>query len=256
MRVMRVRVLVLGCLLSAVTVTGLWGTLAAFSPYTFMPSMANPSSFGFPASLLEPQGDSQQMTLLPGTMIGLTSHFLPDGASEAAFNGLIPGISSAFSGFPTLSGLGSFTSPMNYASQVPMMSSLAFPGVQMPSTALPQSLAGVSPSSVNNYTEASNGETITVKKGDIIHVQLPSRIDQGYLWNMSVTDGLNVTNMRMYPPDQINPVSSSGEVALKSIQEWDIQAIKPGTQYITAIYKRPWADGPNDRTFRLTVVVE
>jgi predicted secreted protein len=257
MRVMRVRVLVLGGLLSAVIVAGLLGVSATIPPYSLMPSMASLSSFGFPASMLEPQGYFQQTAVSPETMIGLTSNFLPDSASEAAFSGLMPGTSSAFSGFPMMPGIGSFTSPVDYASQVPMMSSLAFPGVQMPSMALQPSTGspGVSPSASNNYTEASNGKTITIKQGDIIHVQLPSRIDQGYIWNISVSDGLNVTSTRMYPPEQINPISSSGEIVLRSIQEWDVQAIKPGTQNITAVYKRPWADGPGDRTYMLTVIV-
>ncbi len=240
-------------------VAGLWGASASVSPYSFMPSMGNLASFGFPASLVEPQFGLRPTVMSPLDMVGLTSSFLPDSASTLAFNGLMPGISGALSGYSGLSGLGTFTSPVNYTSQSPMMSSLAFQGLHVPSMSLLQSQAGsnpvVSPSTVNNYTEASNGKTITVTKGDVIHVQLPSRIDQGYIWNISVTDGLNVTGTRMYPPEQASAIGNNGEIAIYSLQEWDIQALERGTQYVTAICKRAWADGPDDRTYMLTVIV-
>ncbi len=263
MRVMRVRAIVLGYLLSAIMVAGLCGASAAFSPYSLMPSVANLSPFGFPASLVEPQFGLQNIVMSPDAIVGLTSSFLPDSASSMAFGGLMPGISSgipgALSGFSGLPGWGSFASPVNYTPSAPMISSLALQGLHVPSMSLLQPQMGgnsaVSPSTANNYTEESDGKTITVKKGDVIHVQLPSRIDQGYIWNMSVTGGLNVTGTRMYPPEQASAIGSNGEIAIYSLQEWDVQALERGTQYVTAICRRAWADGPDDRTYNLTVIV-
>lgn len=259
MRVMRARVLILGCLLSAAIAAGLTGVTAQISPYSFMPSMESLSSYGFPASMLEPQGYFETPFLSPDAISSLTSALMPASENpDASYLTFMPGLSSGLD-FPAMSGMSAFTSP---ASQIPMTSLLAFPQLQMPSMSLPLSQdalaasnVGASPSTANSYTEASNGKTITVKQGDIIHVQLPSRIDQGYIWNLSVTDGLNVTSTRMYPPEDANSISNTGEIELLSTQEWDIQALKPGTQYITAVYKRPWADGPSDRTYTLMVIV-
>ncbi len=118
-----------------------------------------------------------------------------------------------------------------------------------------QANTGFSPSTENNYTEASNGKTIKIKVGDIIHVQLDSRVDLGYLWNLNVTDGLNVTGNRIYPPQQLAANIGAGTIELLSTQEWDIKAIMPGTQVINATYSRS-EPGPDDRTFILTVIVE
>lgn len=251
---MRARVFVLGMLLIAAILAGMPTSTADLSP--LMPPIDSLSSFGFPASLLETQGGMQPYGISPDALF--SSGFLPDTSSTQAFNSLMPGLSGTLSGFPALSGLGSFSTP-SYKPLMPAISLPDFSVLQMPSSGLQQGIMnnnpGASPSTVNNYTEASNGRTITVNRGDIIHVQLPSRIDQGYIWNASVTDGLNVTNMVMYPPEQISPISGTGEVALQSTQQWDVQAVKPGTQHFTAEYRRPWADGPDDKEYTLTVIV-
>jgi inhibitor of cysteine peptidase len=118
-----------------------------------------------------------------------------------------------------------------------------------------QANTGFSPSTENNYTEASNGKTIKIKVGDIIHVQLDSRVDLGYIWNLSVTDGLNITSDRIYPPQQLAENIIAGRTGLLYTQEWDIKAIMPGTQLINATYSQS-KPGPDDRTFILTVIVE
>ncbi len=119
------------------------------------------------------------------------------------------------------------------------------------------SLSNMEPSATNSYGESNNGGTITVKLGDTIHLQLPARIDQGYFWNLTVTDGLNVTNERAYTPQQISSLfSGTGLSQLEVTQEWDIKAVKPGTQVILGSYKSSAANGTYDKAYELTVVVE
>ncbi len=74
--------------------------------------------------------------------------------------------------------------------------------------------------------------------GDTIHVQLPASIDSGTIWNLTTTNGLNVTNQRMYPPT-IGTNSGSSGIKLSAVQEWDIQAIAPGVQKIKATCSGP-----------------
>jgi predicted secreted protein len=114
----------------------------------------------------------------------------------------------------------------------------------------------VQPSSANNYTEASNGQTIYIKLGDTIHVQLTSRVDQGLLWNVTVTSGLNITGNQMYPPiEGDNTDLLAGVVALNATQEWDIQAIATGTQEVTGVCKQSSNSSPVEDRYKLTVVV-
>ncbi len=185
------------------------------------------------------------IALSQDTWGGLLPGFLSDGDNAALFGGFMPGLSGSFSGFPAMSGLGSFTSPM---SQAPAMSSFAFPDINLPPTGGERE----SPYSVNNYTEASNGETITVEQGDVIHVQLPARVDQGSTWNLTASDGLNVTATRMYLPEKLNSDIFSGTIVLQAIQEWDIQATKPGMQSVTAVYQ---GSRPGSTTYVLKVNV-
>jgi len=119
---------------------------------------------------------------------------------------------------------------------------------QLLSNAITQSSFGAKPSAVNNYTLADNGSTINMKVNDTIYVQLPFQIQNGSVWNLTTTGGLNVTNQRTTTPS-INPLSGGGIVDLTAIQEFAIKAVKPGTQYINAI-----CSGTN-QTYSLTVIV-
>lgn len=114
----------------------------------------------------------------------------------------------------------------------------------------------LSPSSTQSYTEANSGQTITIKLGDIIHVQLTSRLDQGYVWNISATKGLNITSSRMYSPQSVDTNLFAGVVGIQATEEWTIQAVKPGTQQINAVCTKSDGAKAGDKTFVLTVIVE
>lgn len=126
------------------------------------------------------------------------------------------------------------TSPM-------VMPALDFSGFNS-STLLPMLLSGpvtqtsfgAQPSTTNNYTLADNGSTVNMNINDTIHVQLPFEIQAGGVWNLTTSTGLNVTNQRTCTP-KISPLSGMGNLNLTATQEFDIKAIKPGTQYVNAI---------------------
>jgi predicted secreted protein len=227
---MRARAIVFACaILAALT----FSTAAAAS-FMQTPSISALSSYGFPAALVDlaSYGDYSRSSA-PDTVASLNS-------------------SSLFSGFSSFS-------PAMSGMSAQMPKSFSLPGILESSALQPTrgSITEWAPSTVDSYGESSNGDTITIKLGDSIHVQLPARVDQGYMWNLSVTDGLNVTSERVYTPQQISSLfSGSGLSKLEVTQEWDITAIMPGTQVILAKYRSSADSGPYDKAFTLTVVVE
>lgn len=202
--------------------------------FSLAPYLSGLSSFGFPADLID-------------SSPAMTSAYIP------AFD---------TSQFPS-----SFMQPMSGMSFLPVQTSF---GSQMPASfnisdmmagSLVQpaqsSMSNWAPATVDNYGESSNGNTITIKLGDTVHLQLPARIDQGYFWNLTVTDGLNITSERVYTPQQISSLfSGMGLSQLEVTQEWDIKAIKAGTQVILGSYKSSADNGTYDKAYKLTVVVE
>jgi len=149
--------------------------------------------------------------------------------------------------------------PAQASFQSQMPASVDISGILASSLVRPEqsSFSDWAPSASDNYGESSDGGTITVKLGDTVHIQLPARIDQGYIWNLTVSDGLNVTSERVYTPQQISSLfSGSGLTQFEVTQEWDIKAIKPGTQVILGSYKSSAANGACDKAYKLTVIVE
>lgn len=116
------------------------------------------------------------------------------------------------------------------------------------SNSVTQTNFGSKPSAVNNYTLKDNGSTINLNVNDTIYVQLPFQIQNGSVWNLTTTGGLNVTTQRTTTP-AINPLAGGGVVDLTATQEFAIKAVKPGTQYVNAI-----CSGTN-QTYSLTVIV-
>lgn len=119
------------------------------------------------------------------------------------------------------------------------------------------SFEDITTSTGDSYGEANNGDTITVKLGDTIHLELSARIDQGYIWNLTLTNGLNVTDERVVTPQQISSFFSGLKLSnLQVTMLWDIKAIGTGTQVILGSYKSSVDNGPYDKTYKLTVIVE
>lgn len=116
------------------------------------------------------------------------------------------------------------------------------------SDSVTQTNVGIQPNSTNNYTLDSNGSTINMKVNDTIYIQLPFHINTGGVWNLTVSNGLNISNQRTLTP-LLSPSSSPGIIDLTAIQEFDVLAVAPGTQYIKGT-----CQGTN-QTYMLTVIV-
>jgi predicted secreted protein len=216
------------------------------------------SSFGYPSSMLQ-----SSFTGLPSEYFLPSASFSDPGSMLSLTNAFMPASLGPMAGYPTFFrdtsyfGSPAMTDPGGLGSLSMFSSQTGFPDM---SGMLDQQLQGqasqaIAPSTENNYTEASNGKTIKMKVGDTIHVQLDSRVDLGYLWNLSVTDGLNVTDNRVYPPQGLLTNIFAGNIELLYTQEWEIKAIMPGTQVINATYSQS-QPGAGDREFILTVIVE
>ena len=166
-------------------------------------------------------------------------------------------------GFPVLSDMGSLGNMGFSPSQLSMSSPIGIPDMQIPGMLSEPSQgdqsqvsSGISPHTTNNYTYASNGKTIRVKLGDTFYVQLASRIDLGDIWDVSVTDGLNISATCMYQPTFVDSDIGNGVIGLESTEEWTIKAIQPGTQKVTGIYNSSDSTpGVNGQNFGLTVIV-
>ncbi len=55
----------------------------------------------------------------------------------------------------------------------------------------------------------------------------------GYMWNATVTSGLEIVNDTYIAPENQIPGASG-------MHEWTVKAIAPGNQTFTAVYHRPW----------------
>ncbi len=178
-----------------------------------------PSLYSFPASFLEPS------TPLAFPQAIYMDGYMPDSLIGGLFN--MPGMGDLYDSL--------ISSP---------------PGFQE------AGIQDMLPYATGTYTEDSNGKTIRVKVGDTIRIRLQAQVDDGYSWNLSTTQGLNVTGQRMYPPEVASIDPFTGTVSLRADQEWDVLAVKPGVQAINARYQQSQPGGPYDRTYMLTVIVE
>jgi len=232
---------------------------AASCAQAFPSSIFQSSLDGLP-SFLQP---SIAQYSLPDTGLSLSSPFGSSATDNSSyFPGLSDvlgseGLSSQFFSFPDslgsnpLSGLTS-GQPISSLGSLDLSNLMAGAGQDQ----VNQVIDSYQPSAVNNYTEADNGRTIYISLGDTIHVELTSRVDEGFLWNLSVTNGLNITGSRMYPPVQSDMDLLAGVVGFNETEEWDIQAIAPGTQTISGVCcKSGNASLEAVNRYELTVVV-
>ncbi len=237
------------------------------------PSMSDLSSFGFPSSMMDMSSaygmpSFTQLSSIPFSSSDPTSAFTSIAMQQlsspmSGFSSSLPDTDSlagnqistgSLFGFPTMSGFGTMSSLGSMSPTSLSGLGVASPDIPGLQSDMDNSLA--SPSSTESYTEADSGKTITIKLGDIIHVQLTSRLDQGYVWNISTTDGLNVSSNRMYSPQSVDTNLFAGVVGIQATEEWTIKAIEPGTQQINAVCTLSDGAKPGDKTFVLTVIVE
>ena len=118
----------------------------------------------------------------------------------------------------------------------------AAPTVQVPVTSAPVTIGNV-------YNESSNGTTVSVPTNGTFVVMLQENPTTGYIWNVTVTNGLTIVNNTFMPP-------TSGLMGAGGVHTWSVQAIQNGAQQFNGIYKRPFENlTGNETTYILTVNV-
>ena len=230
--------IVIAMLCSAVT----FASAQSFSPIISVPSLGDFSSFMKSyTSGLPSYATSQQSAP--------TSGFTLPSMGSGMFNFTTPVVSNPGTGSVNTSSPAINTSSMT---GMPLMDLSAFSSPNLMSMLLGDSVTqtnyGATPNTMSNYTMADNGSTISMNVNDTIHVQLPFHIQQGGVWNLTVTPGLNITNQRTCTP-LLGASSMMSGTDLTATQEFDVIALAPGTHYIKGI-----CSGSN-QTYMLTVNV-
>ncbi len=113
---------------------------------------------------------------------------------------------------------------------------------------------GLMPPRQQVITEANNGTTISLEKGETFYLRLDENPTTGYSWELNLSQGLSLVSDKYCPPE-----SEKGEqplVGAGGVHLWEIKADSEGTQQVTAVYSRPWENetGTEDR-FTLNVEV-
>jgi inhibitor of cysteine peptidase len=99
------------------------------------------------------------------------------------------------------------------------------------------------------YNESDNGKTETLALGAQFMVKLNENPTTGYSWNISVTDGLKITNDTFIPP-------TSGLMGAGGVHTWSVLTTKAGLQEFAGIYMQPWENKTgNETTYMLKVNV-
>jgi inhibitor of cysteine peptidase len=97
------------------------------------------------------------------------------------------------------------------------------------------------------YNEADNGMTETLPLGTPFMVMLQENPTTGYSWNVSVTDGLEITNDTFIPP-------TSGLVGAGGVHTWSVLTTKTGLQEFSGIYVRPFENVTGNETSYMLMV--
>ncbi|KKG05726.1 protease inhibitor I42 family protein [Methanosarcina mazei] len=100
-------------------------------------------------------------------------------------------------------------------------------------------------------TEAENGKSMSIKKGELFILQLSENPSTGYSWELNVSEGLNILSDR-YSQEE----APEGQVGVAGIHSWTIEAVSEGSRQVNGIYKRPWENTTGtEENFTLTVEV-
>ncbi len=91
------------------------------------------------------------------------------------------------------------------------------------------------------YNESANGTTVAVPLGSTFTVWLQENPTTGYSWNITVTDGLQITNDTFIPP-------TSGLIGAGGIHTWEVLTVKNGLQEFSGIYRRPFENVTGNET--------
>jgi inhibitor of cysteine peptidase len=107
------------------------------------------------------------------------------------------------------------------------------------------------PPAYHAYSLLDNGTTVHIHSRDIITVRLPENPTTGYRWNITTGPGLLTLDDTYIYADPSAGMTGEGGVRFLTMEPETT-----GTEYISAVYKRPWEDDSGDtRIFSMTFVV-
>lgn len=102
------------------------------------------------------------------------------------------------------------------------------------------------------FTEADNGKTETITKGTRFAVVLKENPTTGYMWNATVSSGLEIQSSE-YQQDK----AAEGMVGVGGSRTFVILTKDIGDQTFSAVYGRSWETATGDETkFDLKITVE
>jgi inhibitor of cysteine peptidase len=102
----------------------------------------------------------------------------------------------------------------------------------------------------SSYSENDSQNTVYAIKGDAIIVKLAENPTTGYSWNLTNSNGLELTE------DNYEQKAGTDKlVGVGGIHQWIFEVTDRGEQNISAVYMRPWEEktGAED-TFKLNVM--
>lgn len=125
------------------------------------------------------------------------------------------------------------------------MTPVATAATTVPSTMAPAATtaAPVSTMSMPVYLEKDNGSSVTVAINGSFIVQLRENPTTGYMWNVTVTKGLAITNDGYQMDSQAPNMTGVG-----GTHSWNMKAVQKGNQTFSGIYKRPWENTTGNET--------
>lgn len=91
------------------------------------------------------------------------------------------------------------------------------------------------PARFHVYTEEDDGRTVEEAPGETFTIRLRENPSTGYSWNLSLSEGLDLTG------DEYIPSQAGGQVVGGGgIRSFSLGATKPGEEQVAAEYRRPW----------------
>ncbi len=99
-------------------------------------------------------------------------------------------------------------------------------------------------------TEAQNGESISLIKGEELILKLSGNPTTGYSWDIpqDIAENLSLQDSTYTP--------ASGAIGSGGHYTYKFQAIKAGTVEVKMTYSRSWETTPEDNAFTLTVIIQ
>ena len=102
----------------------------------------------------------------------------------------------------------------------------------------------------NTYGEDNDQDTVYGIKGDIIIVELEENPTTGYSWNLTYSEGLELSEDNYTQENNTEEMVGAG-----GFHQWTFKLTDTGEQKISAVYMRPWEERTGEEnTFDLTII--